>query len=131
MAEQEPGPSDEQLAEQLQRELARVPVRELLLQTAVGLIAIASTRLGLTPDTREDRDLAEARHAIDAIDAVCGLLDDQLQEQLRATIAQLKLGFAQAAADEREPAPGAPAQGDDEAAAAPERPPIWTPRGDV
>ncbi|MEX0992480.1 MAG: hypothetical protein WDZ37_00625 [Solirubrobacterales bacterium] len=96
--------SEEELRARLAEELKRIQVRDVLLQTVVTLINLGGQRLGLTEDTREARDLEQARAAIEAVRALVPLLEQgdsrEGPEQLapvRDALAQLQMAYAREA----------------------------------
>jgi hypothetical protein len=66
--------------------------------------SIGYRRLGLTEDTRDDRDLQQAKLAIDAMAALTPVLESVVPEELirdfNQSVANMQLAYAQAAADE-------------------------------
>ena len=121
----------------LAAQLLQLRPRDLLMQTAVMLANQAAIRIGMASPEHADREQARA-----AIDALAGIVDllaptaepDEL-EALRRDLAQLRMAFVQAGAT----APASAAEQDPPAADEPpedegpgeQRPPIWTPGGEV
>jgi hypothetical protein len=104
-------PSEDELRAQLEEELRKVTVRDVLLQTVVSLVNLAGQRLGLVPEMRDQRDLDQARLAIDAVRALLPLLEEHQPEQLqpvRDALAQLQIAYARevGAAEAAPPAEG-------------------------
>ena len=102
MAADEP-PSDEQkLIEELQAELAKLKVSDLLLQTLYSVSSLGYHRVG-----GEGRDLEQARLAIEALRALVPVLEGSVpQEALRdfnQVLANLQLAYATAVAEEPQP----------------------------
>ncbi|MDX6537896.1 MAG: hypothetical protein QOD37_2237 [Gaiellales bacterium] len=137
MAEDEEAPEGDDIRAALAAQLLQMRPRDLLTQTAVMLANQAAIRLGMASPEHADRE--QAREAIDALAGVVELLAptaeaDEL-EALRRELAQLRMAFVQSGA----PAAAAPApEGDPPAADGPgddgpgeQRPPIWTPGGEV
>jgi hypothetical protein len=90
-------PSEEEMRARLEEELKKIKVRDVLLQTAVTLINLGGQRLGLTEQTSEARDLAQARTAIEAVRALLPLLEEEGTEELRPlrdALAQLQMAYA-------------------------------------
>jgi hypothetical protein len=87
--EPDAGERDEQIA----REFANIKVHELLVNTTTMLASIAAIRLGESPD----RDLEQAKLAIDAIKALqrplADFLDDDMKSQLNGLIASLQMAY--------------------------------------
>ena len=100
----------------------------------------AAIRLGMASPEHADRE--QAREAIDALAGVVELLaptaePDEL-EALRRDLAQLRMAFVQTAADAPPPSPEEPPASAESPEKPPEdedpgeqRPPIWTPGGEV
>jgi hypothetical protein len=110
---------EEQLRAQLEEEMRRITVDDLLVQTVVSLINLAGRRIGLAPGTEGERDPAQVKTAIDAVQALLPLLERESGEAIkpiRDALAQLQMAYAReatgAAPDEApaEPAGGGPAQ---------------------
>jgi hypothetical protein len=97
--EHEP-PSEEELRAQLEEELRRITVRDVLVQTVVSLVNLGGQRLGLAPGSEDMRDLDQARLAIEGVRSLLPLLEEQDPEQLRPVrdaLSQLQLAYAQLA----------------------------------
>jgi hypothetical protein len=89
--------NEEELRERLEQELKKITVRDVLVQTAVTLVNLGGQRLGLTEQSRDARDLAQTRTAIDAVRALMPLLerdDPDLVRPLRDALAQLQMAYA-------------------------------------
>ena len=97
-------PDEEQLARELAEELRKLRVEDVLVQSLVTISQVGYRRLGMTPETAEDRDLDQARLAIESMDALTPVLErfvpDQLINDFRASVSNLKLAYAGAASDE-------------------------------
>jgi hypothetical protein len=105
-AEQSPGedqarsqemPSEEEIRARLEEELKKVSVRDVLLQSAVTLLNLGGQRLGLTPSSRDSRNLDDSRVAIEALRALVPLLEKQDPAEvrpLRDALAQLQMAYA-------------------------------------
>ena len=89
-------PSDEQLLQQLEEELKKLKVSDLLVQT---LYTVSS--LGYRKLSAEDRDLDEARLAIEALRALLPVLEGaapgELVRDFRQVTSNLQLAYAEAA----------------------------------
>jgi hypothetical protein len=94
----------ERIARELADELRRVRIEDVLIQTLITVSSIGYRRLGLTEDTRDDRDLQQAKLAIDAMAALTPVLESVVPEELirdfNQSVANMQLAYAQAAADE-------------------------------
>ncbi len=128
MAE-DPGGGDIRAA--LAAQLLQLRPRDLLAQTAVMLANQAAIRLGVANPEHADRE--QAREAIDALAGIVELLEplapaDEM-DALRGDLAQLRMAFVQSGTAPPEPPP-AGSEPEDESPPE-ERPPIWTPGGEV
>jgi hypothetical protein len=94
----------ERIARELADELRRLRIEDVLIQTLITVSSIGYRRLGLTEDTRDDRDLQQAKLAIDAMAALTPVLESVVPEELirdfNQSVANMQLAYAQAAADE-------------------------------
>jgi hypothetical protein len=88
-------PSDEQLVEQLEAELKKLKVGDLLVQTLYTVSSLGFRRLA-----PEDRDLEQARLAIEALRALVPLLEGfapaELVRDFKQVTANLQLAYADA-----------------------------------
>jgi hypothetical protein len=94
---------EEQLARELAEELRRLRVEDVVIQTLITISSIGYRRLGLTEDTKDDRDLEQAKLAIDTIVALTPILEDVVPDELirdfNQSVASLQLAYAQAAGE--------------------------------
>lgn len=92
--------SEEELARELAEELRRLRVEDLLIQTLITVSSIGYRRLGLTDETRADRDLDQSRLAIETLRAVTPVLEQvvpaELAQQFQESVASLQLAYAKA-----------------------------------
>lgn len=104
MSEREFSPEEEEIARQLAEELKRLRVEDLLIQTLINISTIGYRTLGLTEETRGDRDLEQTRLAIETMRAVTPVLEhvvpDQLISDFNASVANLQLAYVKAAGEE-------------------------------
>jgi hypothetical protein len=102
----------EQLAEELLDALRSLKVEDILIQTLVTVSSIGYRRLGLTEETKDERDLEQSRLAIETMNAITPVLERFVPEELvrdfRSSVANLQLAYAKAASEA-----GAPPDGDD------------------
>jgi hypothetical protein len=95
--------NEEELARELAEELRRLRVEDVLIQTLITISSIGYRRLGLTEDTRDDRDLQQAKLAIDTMSALTPILESVVPEDLirdfNQSVAGLQLAYAQAAGE--------------------------------
>jgi hypothetical protein len=91
-----PQPTDEQLVQELEEELKKLKVSDLLVQT---LYTVSS--LGYRKLSGEDRDLPQAQLAIEALRALLPVLEGSAPEELirdfKQVTANLQLAYADAA----------------------------------
>ena len=96
---------EEQLAQQLAEELRRLRIEDVLIQTLITISSIGYRRLGLTSETKDDRDLAQAQLAIDTMRALTPVLEKviptELLREFNQSIASLQLAYAKAAAEKQ------------------------------
>ena len=94
-------PTPEELAAALAERLARIPVRDVLLQSMATFIDMAGIRLGLGPAGEEARDLVQARQAIEALRALLGVAERELGaaqvRPFKEPLAVLQMAYARAA----------------------------------
>ena len=88
--------TDEELVKQLEEELKKLKVADLLVQT---LYTVSS--LGYRKLSEDDRDLDQARLAIEALRALLPVLDgvvgDEIVRDFRQVTSNLQLAYAEAA----------------------------------
>ena len=88
-------PSDEQLVQQLEEELKKLRVSDLLVQTLYTVSSLGYRRL-----SEEGRDLDQARLAIEALRALLPVLEGSATEELirdfKQVTANLQLAYADA-----------------------------------
>lgn len=88
-------PSDEQLVQQLEEELKKLKVSDLLVQTLYTVSSLGYRRI-----SEEERDLDQARLAIEALRALLPVLEGSATEELirdfKQVTANLQLAYADA-----------------------------------
>jgi hypothetical protein len=101
--EQPPEPSEreQELVEQLQAELSRLKVSDLLLQTVYTISSLGYHRL-----SGENKDLEQARLAIEALKALLPVLEGAVPAEavrdFNQVLVNMQLAYASAAAEEPE-----------------------------
>jgi hypothetical protein len=105
----DPQLSEEQLR-QLEAEMERITVDDVLIQTTVTLLNLAARKAGLgaPPDKTPAADWDQVRQAIEGARALLPLLEERHAEQLgpiRDTLAQLQMIYAQRAGGQAAPPP--------------------------
>lgn len=133
-------PTEEELRAAFEEQMRSIRVEDVLLQTAATLVNLGAHRLGLTAqpgqDPEPDRDLAQAKLAIDAVRALMPLCPPEQAEPIRQALTQLQMAFAREAQGGDAPPPG-PGDADPQRQQAPGggerrddvRSKIWTPPG--
>jgi hypothetical protein len=100
---EQPSEEQEQVVEELLEALRNLSVEDVLVQTLVTVSSIGYRRLGLTEDTKDERDLEQSRLAIETMNAITPVLERFVPEELvrdfRSSVANLQLAYAKAAGD--------------------------------
>jgi hypothetical protein len=88
--------NDEQLLQQLEEELKKLKVADLLVQTLYTVSSLAYRKL-----SEDDRDLDQARLAIEALRALLPVLEgavgDEVLRDFKQVTSNLQLAYAEAA----------------------------------
>ncbi len=118
--QQEPGPQGEPTEEELraayEAELSRITVTDMIAQALVSLLNIGAFRLApSSPEAAPDapagqRDLGQARDAIDAAMALLSILERSIPQDvapLRDALSQLQMAYAREAQGAAAQAPAA------------------------
>lgn len=126
------GPSQEEMQRQIEEQLRKVRVQDLLLESVIGVLNLTMRRIA----KEDERDLEQARVGIESVRAILGLLDPEPREQVREALSQVQMRFAQEAQGGGEaPDEGGEAGSGEPTPPAPERPQpdrpsgLWTPPG--
>ena len=103
MSEREP--TEEEIARELANELLKLKIEDVLIQTLITISSIGYRRLGLTPETKDDRDLVQAQLAIDTMRALTPVLakviPGEMLREFNQSIASLQLAYAKASAEKQ------------------------------
>ena len=95
---QQPAESEQELVDQLQAELSRLKVSDLLVQTVYTVSSLGYHRL-----SGEHKDLDQARLAIDVLKALLpvleGAVDDDVVRDFDQVLANMQLAYGSAAAE--------------------------------
>ena len=90
--------ADEKLIQQLEEELKKVKVSDLLVQTLYTVSSLGYSRLG-----KENRDLEQAKLAIEAMRALIPVLADAVPEEVvrdfTQVTANMQLAYAKAVSE--------------------------------
>jgi predicted nucleic acid-binding protein len=100
----ESGPTDDELVQQLEEELKKLKVTDLLLQTLYTVSSVGYRKL-----SAEDRDLDQARLAIETLRALLPVLETELGEDavrdFKQVTANLQLAYADAVSERKNETP--------------------------
>jgi hypothetical protein len=103
VSEQEPV-DEQEVAEALAEELGKLRVENILVGALIQVSSIGYRKLGLTEDTKSERDLEQARIAIETMRALVPVLQQVVPEELfrefEESVAGLQLAFAKAKSEE-------------------------------
>jgi hypothetical protein len=95
---QQPPETEQELVEQLQAELSRLQVSDLLVQTVYTISSLGYHRL-----SGDNKDLDQARLAIEALKALLpvlqGTVADEVVRDFEQVLANMQLAYASAAAE--------------------------------
>jgi hypothetical protein len=108
MSQQDPPPeeereqlSDEELRERVEEELKRIKVSDVLLQSCYTISSLGYGKMAAPP---EERDLEQARLAIEALRALMPLLEGavpaEVSRDLGQVTANMQLAYAKAASEQ-------------------------------
>ncbi len=97
-----PAPSsEEEMRAALEEQMRQLRVDDVILQTVGTLVNLAARRVGLAAEPGEDlsgeRDLGQARTAIDAVRALTPFVASDQAEALRGAMSQLQMAYAREA----------------------------------
>lgn len=91
------------LAEQLAEELAKLRVEDVLVGALIQVSSIGYRRLGLTEETKDERDLEQVRLAIETMRSLTPVLENIVPEEMirdfTQSVANLQLAYAKAAGE--------------------------------
>ena len=119
-------PTEEEVRAQLEDEIRKVRVEDVILQSVVSILNLSARRIAKD----DERDLEQAKVGIDAGRALVDLVNPEAQAQLRQAISELQVLYAKHAGE----GPGEGGRGEEEPGgqgSGPERPKgdsgLWTP----
>ena len=99
-SEGEPGgegqPSEEEVRAQLEDEIRKVRVEDVILQSVVSILNLSARRIAKD----DERDLEQAKVGIDAGRALVDLVNPEAQAQLRQAISELQVLYAKHAGED-------------------------------
>jgi hypothetical protein len=89
-------PTEEELRAAMEEQMRRIRVEDVVLQSLATLVNLAGRRLGV-PGTEDERDLEQAKLAIDAARALVPTCPPDQQEPIRQALSQVQMAYARAA----------------------------------
>lgn len=93
-------PTDEERARAIREQLRGLHAFDLAYEMMISLVSFGYQKMGLTDETSELRDLGDARLAIELLRANLEVVEREQGEgrtrDVRSTLAQMQLGYAQA-----------------------------------
>lgn len=134
-----PGPGGEpelsaeqqEMLRQMEEEMRRVRVQDVVTQSTVSILNLAARRIA----KEDERDLEQGRVGIEAVRALLPLLDDEAEREVRNALSQLQLMYAEqtgSGGSGQEPGGAPPTSGGDAPGPGgpppgPQGPGLWTP----
>jgi hypothetical protein len=95
--------NEEQVARELAEELRKLKVEDVVVSVLIQISAIGYRRLGLTEETKDERDLGQAKLAIETMRALTPVLAQVVPAELirdfESSVANLQLAYAKAASE--------------------------------
>jgi hypothetical protein len=95
-------PNEEELRAQLEDEIRKVKVHDVLVQSVVSILNLAARRIA----KEDERDLEQGRLGIEAAKAVAPLLEPEAQKQVEQAVSELQMLYAKQAGGDGEPDSG-------------------------
>lgn len=117
-------PEQEQMLAEMEEQMRRVRVQDLLAQSVVSILNLSARRIA----KEDERDLEQAKVGIDAVRALADLLEPEPQREVRNALTQIQMLYAKAAGESAPAGEGPPEAEPD----GPKRPPpgLWVPGQD-
>ena len=84
-------PEQEQVLRQMEEEMRRVRVQDLLAQSVVSILNLSYRRIA----KEDERDLVQAGVGIDAVRALVDLLEPEVQREVKNALSQVQMAYAQ------------------------------------
>jgi hypothetical protein len=116
-------PTEDEMRAQLEEEIRKVRVEDVVLQSVVSILNLSARRIAKD----DERDLAQAKVGIEAGRALVDLVNPEAQPQLRQAISELQVLYAKHAGE----GPADDEGGGEESSSGPEPPKgdsgLWTP----
>jgi hypothetical protein len=89
-------PSEEEMRAQLEEEIRKVRIEDVILQSVVSILNLSARRIAKD----DERDLEQAKIGIDAGRALVDLVKPDAQPQLRQAISELQVLYAKHAGED-------------------------------
>jgi hypothetical protein len=120
--------NEEEVARRIAEELRQLKVEDVVVSVLIQISSIGYRRLGLTEETKEERDLAQTKLAIETMKALTPVLAQVVPAELirdfEQSVANLQLAYAKAISDvSGGQSPGHGQEGQEASNDAPSRPP--------
>ncbi len=93
-----PEQSEEEMRAQLEEEIRKVKVEDVLLQSLVSVLNLTARRIAKD----DERDLAQGKLGIDAARALVDFLPEEAQGQVREALSELQMLYAKHAGGDGE-----------------------------
>jgi hypothetical protein len=93
---------EEQARAQLQEELRRVTVDQVVVEAAVSVLNVAVLKSGLVPGSEADQDLDQVRVGIEAVRGLMPVVEQVAPEQagpIRDALSQLQMAYVRASSE--------------------------------
>jgi hypothetical protein len=95
--------TEEERAEIYRQQLKELRMLDVARDMMLTIVTVGYQKLGLTEETRELRDLSDAKLAVELLRAIIGAVEGTADEEelksYRSTLAQMQLNFARVAAE--------------------------------
>lgn len=122
--EKQLSPEQEQMLRQMEEEMSRIRVQDLLTQSVVSILNLSYRRIA----KEDERDLEQAKLGIDAIRALVDLLEVEAQHEVKNALSQIQMAYAQLAGSSPEAPTASPGAATSEPDGIRTPPPgLWTP----
>jgi hypothetical protein len=120
-------PNEEELRAQLEEEIRKVRVEDVILQSVVSILNLSARRIAKD----DERDLEQARAGIDAANSLLDHVKPDAQDQLRQAISELQLLYAKYAGGGGDEGENGPETGQEQQKPPEQKggPGLWTPGG--
>ncbi len=101
--EQEMTAEQEEMLRQMEEEMRKVRVQDVVTQSTVSILNLAARRIA----KEDERDLEQARVGIEAVRALVDLLEPEPQREVRNALSQIQVMYADQAGEGGGPGAGA------------------------